>query len=68
MLRQCHFVHGDVHTVGYIEEDKRIKVGSQVRLKNEFDEDASRWWTVTSMSDARVERSFLKRGFHAGGL
>jgi hypothetical protein len=64
MLVQCEFVSGASHTVGYVEDDRRLRVGAVVTLKDGPGGDERRRWTITRLSDVRVPRSFLKRGWN----
>ncbi len=61
MLVQCHFVSGDTHTIGYVEEDWRLRPGVIVTLEDSHD--PKRWWKILSVGEPRP-RSFLKRGWH----
>ncbi|MES1975719.1 MAG: hypothetical protein V4472_24950 [Pseudomonadota bacterium] len=41
---QCQFASGTARTAGYVEADRRLRPGVQVRFKGE-----RRWWTILSL-------------------
>lgn len=64
-MRQVSLRDGDSRTVTWLPDDKRLRVGTRVTLKDS--EDPSRLWTITGRSEPK-DSSQIHRDWRVGGL
>ena len=63
MYKQVKLSRENIHTVSWVDTEKKFKLGDYIRFKNE-----NEWWRVDKICDGSLEKKDIKRDWRVGGL